>query len=277
MDGIREVLVKGIAAKKAEVASVADTEKEAELDQVRQIVDAVAGSSKVLLEFLAKYHPDVKVSNFPAFPTTISTPDVGKVVEAVKGLGKDLKPAPVDDKQLIATLTAITDALKALPKDVKTDKMAISNLSELKDALAGEYDRLLPILEALKRPRELVVPAPKVSVAAPDFQPILDELKDQKSAIVKITTTLESLKFPVPTVPTDPLILYTPADVEDTDSDGADLGTQYFGYTKVDGSWYIRRYIINTVPKTLRFAFGVTDYATNWANRASLAYARWSE
>lgn len=49
-----------------------------------------------------------------------------------------------------------------------------------------------------------------------------------------------------------------------------DGATSYYGYVDRDGNWYIMK-IIST---TTTFVKGITDYATNWTNRASLTYQR---
>lgn len=63
-------------------------------------------------------------------------------------------------------------------------------------------------------------------------------------------------------IESDPLIKYKSAD---RDIEGA---TKYLGYTDVDGNWVIRKDTITAV----RYAFGTSDYPTNWTNRASLTY-----
>jgi len=42
----------------------------------------------------------------------------------------------------------------------------------------------------------------------------------------------------------------------------------YFGYVNKDGAWYITK-LTNV---TARYSRGLTDYDTNWTNRASLTY-----
>lgn len=47
---------------------------------------------------------------------------------------------------------------------------------------------------------------------------------------------------------------------------------QYYGYVNCEGAWLISKYDTGASPKTMRYATGKQDYATNWSNRASLSY-----
>lgn len=44
----------------------------------------------------------------------------------------------------------------------------------------------------------------------------------------------------------------------------------YMGYVTPEGYWYIKK--MDTAARTSRYATGLTDYATNFSNRASLTY-----
>ena len=51
----------------------------------------------------------------------------------------------------------------------------------------------------------------------------------------------------------------------DLDTGGA---TEYFGFTKMDGEWYI----LELTTSTLRYDSGDSAYTTAWTNRASGTY-----
>ena len=53
--------------------------------------------------------------------------------------------------------------------------------------------------------------------------------------------------------------------ITDLDSGGA---TQYYGYTDVDGAWYI----MQLTGTTGRYVKGTSGYTTAWTNRASQSY-----
>jgi len=55
-----------------------------------------------------------------------------------------------------------------------------------------------------------------------------------------------------------------------SDSDEAS-NPSYFGNLSAEGKWFILK--INTVDSSYRYARGLSDYPTAWANRTSLAYS----
>lgn len=44
----------------------------------------------------------------------------------------------------------------------------------------------------------------------------------------------------------------------------------YLGYVTTEEAWYIKKH--DTAARTVRYAVGLSDYSTNWSNRASLTY-----
>ena len=48
--------------------------------------------------------------------------------------------------------------------------------------------------------------------------------------------------------------------------------TSYYGYVDTDGNWYIQRVTGSDVD----FARGLTNYPTNWTNRAALSYDKFN-
>lgn len=60
----------------------------------------------------------------------------------------------------------------------------------------------------------------------------------------------------------DPLAKYKIADTDDASA------TKYYGFTDIDGNWYI----LKESSSTYRYSTGTANYATNWTNRASLTY-----
>lgn len=61
---------------------------------------------------------------------------------------------------------------------------------------------------------------------------------------------------------TDQLTNYKLTDIDDTTS------TEYYGYTKKDGSWYIKQVTSTAV----RFVKGTSGYTTSWTGKAALSY-----
>lgn len=60
---------------------------------------------------------------------------------------------------------------------------------------------------------------------------------------------------------------------EISDEDSGDATTQYYGYVNNRGYWIIQK-AVNTGSNviTYRYVSGKSAYATNWTNRAGLAY-----
>ena len=50
--------------------------------------------------------------------------------------------------------------------------------------------------------------------------------------------------------------------------------TQYFGFIKTDGSWYIMK--IDSTTGIIIYTNGTTDFTTNWTNRATLTYVEFN-
>lgn len=219
--------------------------------QFGRVTEAITLASTLMVQFLKLYKPNIE------FPAEISTPDVDKVVQAVDKLGVTLKPAADDDTQLISAINALIPELKkiqGLKLDPKIDVAApVVNVDapDLSSIAKSNKD----VVTAIKG---IVIPeAPKVDNSA-----VLASLK-------KVNDTIMHLKFPVSTTPTDPLIRYTPADIDDTGI------VQYYGYIDTGGAWYIRKFDTGANPKTLRFAFGNTGY--DFTQRVSLTYKLWSQ
>lgn len=64
----------------------------------------------------------------------------------------------------------------------------------------------------------------------------------------------------------NPTELYKTSDVDDGHN------VNYYGYTDVDGGWFILKEDLSVSPNTYRYVKGDINYANNWTNRASLTY-----
>lgn len=231
-----------------------DPEQEFTREQTASIVASIEDTNKKLVSFLLKYSPDVSVKNFP------KPQDSKEVVKAIKDLGSTLKPIPDDDSGVINAI----------------------------NSLKSQNEALVKIIQQLELKPEITVSVPEVKVDAPDFKPVIKAiekakpepvvidnssieslLRDNLAATKAVARSINGLSFPVANTPTDPLIKYNPADLDDVPA------VQYFGYTDNSGAWYVKRIDTSVAPKTIRYSFGQSDYATNWTNRASLTYSVW--
>ena len=53
---------------------------------------------------------------------------------------------------------------------------------------------------------------------------------------------------------------------------------KYYGFVERDGAWYILKEDTGATSKTYRYCSGLTDYPTNWGNRAiSLVFGYYNE
>lgn len=259
---LEEALIQAALQKKQDEALAVAAEEQAEKDftvaQFHSIVTALAQTTEVMMKFLQNYEGKTKVTNLP---TKIGTPDVDRVVKAVNHLEQALAPNSNDD--IVTALQGVGSKIEAIPQ---TETVTVSNLTDLSSSLKD----ILATLKTLEMSPEINLPAPVVNVPETDLTPLVGEIKAVAKAV-------KAQVFPVANTPTDPLILYAPAHVDDA---GA---IQYFGYTQIGGAWYIRKFDTSVSPKTLTFAFGQYDYSTGvgtpyttaWTNRATQTYAIW--
>lgn len=229
--------------------------------QFALVVKALTEASQAMQKFMESYHGNVSVDNFP---DKIKTPDTADVVKAISKLEKTLKPVKADNSDLVKSIKAVETSVKAIPKpDAPSDTVEISNLKEV---LAG-LSSVQKAVEKLDLKPNIKVDAPKIPEPKVTVQPT--DVSGIIKALDKVKKAVDTKPIPVANTPTDPLIYYLPADIDD-------LGAvQYFGYTDNKGAWYVRKFDTSVSPKTLRFSFGQSNYTTNWTNRASLTYSVW--
>jgi hypothetical protein len=148
---------------------------------------------------------------------------------------------------------AIIDAIKAIeiPKDDD------SNIINALKSLESQNVALLKAIKSLYVSPEVKVAAPVVNVPETDLKPVIEAIKEAKpepttvdlssleklmrdsiKASTSVKTAINNLVFPVSNTPTDPLIYYLAADIDDA---AGSTGIQYFGYTDNKGAWYIRK------------------------------------
>lgn len=234
-------------------------------DQFGSIVKALGQATQVLIKFLQQH--ETKVSNFP---DSVKTPDTDKVVKAVDKLGttlsKTLKPNEQDDSKVLKALEDVKKAIKETEMPV-TESVEVTNFKDLSTSLGEQLKSLQKAVESLEMNPKITLPAPVVNVEKTDVKSVVNALKDVKQEIID---------KPVPGtthVPTDPLIRFTPAHIDDAND------VKYYGYIATDGEFYIRKYDESVSPKTLTFYFGkggATTYNTAFTNRASLTYSMWT-
>ncbi len=247
----------------AEAKRLKQDQPELTNEKLDMVVRSLTEQTKAIRELSAKITSQVEVTNLPE---PVEHDDTA-VVEALARVQHILEQD--NDEAEISKLQSILEALQTLPSRMPKDNESVEvrNLEELKVAIDDGNKQLLEALKALKLNPKITVPEPTVTVQPTDTKGIIKAVESVKKAVVDKPT-------PVANTPTDPLILYAEADIDDT-------GTlKYYGYTQTNGSWYIKRYDTSTTPKSIRFCFGSGidtngSYATALANRVNLTYRIW--
>lgn len=261
-----EIIIAGLQRKEAN----AEAQQQSEADQaavpLQEVKNEIAHAVVLLISFLDGYKGTTSVDNFSEFPKSIKTPDSATIVSAIKALEQSLKPTNYNDKKVV---TALAEVKRAVSANVPPSTVSIKNATEIANSLATTLAPYLKAIQSLELKPEITVEPTPVTVQPVDLEPIMERFDALEKATKKVSDTLLKLRFPTTNVPTDPLIKYAPADIDDAGS------VQYFGFTDVGGAWYIRRFDTSTAPKTLRFAFGQSNYAAAWTVRASQTYAIW--
>jgi hypothetical protein len=255
----KNILMQGLEEKAAQEQAGEAAEREAAQAQFDSVSQAVKETGAAIVEASKR----TEVTNFP---DSIKTPDADRVVKAVEHLEVALSPVAPDHSQIVKALSEVKQAITEQPG---TEAVAVTNLDGLQKALDRNTDRLSEVLAAVKS----IEVAPKVDVPAPVVNVPKTDLTPLKSAVNSVQSAVENIRFPSNAVhiDTDPLIQYVPADIDD----GSDV--QYFGYIERTGTFYIQRYDQSVSPKTIRFYFGNSDYATAWATRDSFTYGYWGQ
>jgi len=155
---------------------------------VSQLDTDMINSFKVLIEFLKGNTTKTEVVNQL---TSISTPDVVEVVNAVDRLDNTIKQEKLDLAPLEAQLKLAVEQLTSIPKTLPEapeaqESVKVSNFAEI------DFKPLLDAVNALDLKVEapiVNVDAPKVEVAAPDLKPI-------KELFTKLLAGVKAIKMP---------------------------------------------------------------------------------
>ena len=254
------------------------------LDRVQR---ATIQGHQASIAALGSHEPSVTVKN-PV--ESVRTPDVNKVVESIQQLIKVQKAVKTDYTPIVKELRALVPVLKAIP-------MQIEMPDSPEEVDIGNFDEITPLLQSIQtsleklvnaEARELVVPTPVVEVNERelDLAPLLasnaavikaiesihipemppDDNTMVMQALAQVEDAVRTLRFPIPTVSTDPLVRYKIADVDN----GATI--KYAGQIANDGSWVIEKVDNSSNPVTIRYTSGAGQYTAKWASRATLTY-----
>lgn len=154
--------------------------------QLNELENTVIESIGALIRFLDGKTTKTEVINQL---TSISTPDIDKVVEAVSKLDKDILANQLDLKPLVDELRQIKREMslvpKSLPKFEQKDAVKVTNLSEVK----LDTSKLEKLIKDLKLDPTIEVKPTDVQVAAPDLKPL-------ETALKAVVTAIKNQKYP---------------------------------------------------------------------------------
>lgn len=263
--------------------------------------------------------------------TSISTPDVDKVVDAVNDLNESMNGKEVDWSPVLPWLERISDHLAAVPKE-------LPEIPEQQQIDLTRTNELLESFGAALAKMELTAEAPVVNVEAPVVNVPKTELKVEKVDLTDLKKPLQALldaftafKVPEPQVTdlsavetllnesndllgqiakkpqgggksagtsfqdeTGKLVYVTldngavpiTGSITASASTLADFSvndisegtTSYFGNTKPDGTWLVKKLTDTSVSyATVSNNGAVTTYTDAWTNKATLTYGRFDE
>ncbi len=232
---------------------------------------------------------------------------LSQAVELLKSIPKELPEAPeqkfIDYSEVLSSLLTGIEDVKEAVKAQETTVEAPVVTYEAPD-ITVEAPDLKPLTKEIKDSFDKSVSKIKIPEVKPtDIKPITDEQKKQTKILKGILekpvggggggggsswVAVNDAGTPVPiqldngAVPITGTITAeasTLAEFQFNDSDATTTAlTEYFGYTKPDGTWLVKK----LTDTTLRYATvtnngAVTTYASAWAAIASLTYGRMDE
>lgn len=177
------------------------------------VIDSIGVAVKSLMAFQAQHQPKVSVTN-QKLPTSISTPDVQLVVDALENLKQPIQDNKLDDTKIIDALNQLNDSITKLPTEFPQlpepiEEVTVKNQPDY----TKQFDSLGKAIRSIDVKPVVNIPEDKPD----DYTPVLDSLsnvvqavraiKIPKPAVTDLTplveattavqTTIENLKFPV--------------------------------------------------------------------------------
>ena len=165
----------------------------AELDQARheQEIATLNSIDTTIVEVMQRLvsYLDGKITKTEVVNqiSSVSTPDVAKVVEAIAELGIITESNRIDLSPLKEALLGLGEKLDQLPKSFPEipSEVSISNFPEVPEQ--KEID-LSPVIEAIEKIK-MVAEAPNIQVDAPNLDPI-------EKGLSNVVKQIKAIKFP---------------------------------------------------------------------------------
>jgi len=176
-------------------------QKDTQVQHTQAVVDTIGEATKALIKFQSKHQPKVSVTN-QKLPTSIKTPDVQKVVDALENLKQPILENKVDHTPVIEALNQLNDSIAKLPTSFPeapepVEEVTVKNQPDY----TKQFDSLGRAISKID-----VKPVVNIPEEQPDdYTPILDSLSNVIEAV-------QAIKIPkVPTTDLSPLIQATAA------------------------------------------------------------------
>ena len=202
----------------------------------KEIIDAVTNSQNEVATALNNLVVATVVSKDPQLLQAAK--DIANLLSAISQAGSDFKGSKLNDlpKTLDFLAASIQSLVDSETSDTQTDYTDI--LTEIKTLLA-------------KDDKESVI-----NVSAPNVTVDTSKIEKAIKSLEKVLQSEDSGKIDLED--------YKAQDLADGDT------FQYVGFVAQDGSWYM---IENDIEgNSLRYAFGMSNYAQNWAKYNSQKY-----
>lgn len=172
--------------------------RQQQADSMSSLESTMLGAFQELIKYL-----DGKVTKTEVLNqlSSISTPDVQYVVQAINQLDRNVANKKLDLSPILQGLGALESQLKLIPKRLpdtpeKQNSIQISNLSDINKQFAS--------LESAIKGLKLVAEAPKVNVTVPQPKVTIEKtnLAPIQTALMQVLGAIERIHFPE-TKPTD--------------------------------------------------------------------------
>lgn len=275
----------------AELKSVANSIVKAVTVTGKKTIDTVSSKNTATAEDIDKVIAQLKEVQLAQLmgngKSTVVLADSTDLGEAMSGLRTDITAcleALKQDNSSAELVAKVEEKFSALVASFDTHVEAVKDMIDG----ANNTEAIIEALQSFKLDPVIQVAPPQVQVDVPatDLSSLdrrLDKL-DKTLAKIKmpqidlsgvtssnnaVRDAISNLRIPVPNFIQDPFIRYKAVDEYD---DGVETSVKYYGFLSPEGHWYVMEYDPSGSAKTMRYAFGDSNYETNWTNRTSLTY-----
>lgn len=257
------VKLNDIASILQDVSNVIDYRGKKSDETLKQLGAVLSDAREQLVAINAKEAPEAPDTSQP-------------VIEAISKLEKALTSAvkAVDVKPVVNVPKIDAPVVNVAPTDVTVDTKEIAKI--LKTDIPQAFDKAIKSIVIPKNDNGSLTKALKELGTKLDDIDAGVRMKPQAPTSISINNTGAN---PIPITGSITASASTLADFSINDSDNTTTAsTEYFGFTKPDGTWLVKK----STATTMRYATetnngSVTTYSDAWAAIATLTYGRFEE